>query len=381
MTKITDLFDRYDGYLPEFKTKEPVSADRVAEITLEKVRNAAPAIIPQKSPKKLSRTVLIAAAVTAVLIVSALAASGLYFSEIPEGLRLWFGIEDGAVPGYVKYDVVNISDGASIADTDHDGDGELYISAGKGTTVRGGNLLTAYITVRTVTRGQYENYVWRAQVDGEENWIAAEPDSQGGDHNAYHDDEVTGPWVTLRLSFILDGDETDTLHVTLCGGYESADEKTFNVERTGIFTVAPGEPSPTVTVTFGDGIPFTNKDTGETGYITGADIMADRMIWYYRADGLYDISRDVYEDPGGKKSKEDWIAANDKLMAWVNSYERAMRGAALNFSDGTSLDRRLGEASQFLKDDACLNIADFRDLIDMDKLESVTVAGQTFPVN
>jgi hypothetical protein len=380
MIKITNLLDWYDGTLPEFKTKEVVSTDRIACLTMEKIHRCPETAAGCRSRRKALHTVLIAAAVATILVVSALAVSGLFFNEIPDGIRTWLGIKDEAVPGYVTYDTVNIAENARTADTDHDGDGEVYVSSG--VTVRSENLVTVYVDVCNVTADQYENYIWRAQADNTDEWAIAEPTLHGGEGSEYYESGTLGGRLFLRISFILDPDEADPLHVTLYGGTQTKDGKTFNVERIGIFTVDPGAVSETATVTFGDGISFENVETGETGTITGADISADRIIWYYRADGIYDLYRITYGDRRDDLSDDDWSALNKELMGWLNGMDQAILDARLNYADGTYRNGLIGENSRYFEDDTAIEVLSWAvsDPVDMNTLESITVAGKTFQI-
>ncbi|NCB51190.1 MAG: hypothetical protein EOM54_04820 [Clostridia bacterium] len=376
MMKITDLLDGYDGALPEFRAKAAASPDVIFETTMGEIRSGdqtAPA--PCKAPRKISRTVLIAAAVAAALLISALAASGYSFAELPSGVRRWLGLTDEPVPGYVTYDTVNIADNARTADVDHDGDGEMYASSG--VTVRSENFVMVYVFVSTVTREQYENYTWRAQIDGTDDWLVAEPDFDSGE-SSYH--EVWGGRLQLRISFILDPEETDTLHVTLYGGTESGDGKTFNVERIGIFSVDTGVVSETVTVTFGDGIPFTNSVTGAPGTITDVEISSERIIWYYHADGSCDLYDITYGDRRDTLQDGEWPALNKELMGWINGLDKVIRNAGLSFAEGIYPYPLIGESNGFFEGDTGMQMRDFREPIDIYALESITVGGEIYPI-
>lgn len=378
MMKITDLLDGYDGALPECRVEEAGSPGRIVAATMGKIRGGMKTP-PRRAPRKISRTVLIAAAVAAALLVSVLAASGYSFAEFPAGVRKWLGLTDEPVPGYVTYDIVNIASNARTTDVDHDGDGEMYASSGE--IVRSENFVMVYVSVSTVTREQYENYVWRAQIDGEDGWAVAE--LRGGDGSAYHEDKagIQRSWLSLRISFLLDPEVTDTLHVTICGGTESEDGRTFNVERIGIFSVDPGVVSETVTVDFGDGIPFTNSVSGAPGTITGADISAERIIWYYEADGLYDLYRITYGDRREMLQDGEWPALNKELMGWLNGSDKVIMSATVNYTDGKYPYPLIGERDGFFEDDTGMIMKDnLLDLIDMDALESITVAGETYPI-
>jgi hypothetical protein len=171
--------------------------------------------------------------------------------------------------------------------------------------------------------------------------------------------------------------------LTLFGGTESDDGKAFHVERIGVFAVEPGTVSETVTVDFGDGIAFANAETGETGTITGADIFSDRMIWYYRADGLYDLYSIAYGNRRDELSNDEWPARNKLLMGWENGMQRAIRDAGLHFADGTYRGNLIGEIGRFFEDDTAVKVVCWGVFspVDTDALESITVAGVTYPIN
>jgi len=138
--------------------------------------------------------------------------------------------------------------------------------------------------------------------------------------------------------------------------------------------------SETVTVTFGDGIPFTNSVTGETGTITGADISAERIIWYYRADGISYLNSITYGDQRDTISRDEWYVKNKELMGWLTGFSRAIWDATLIFTDGTNISSLWLGCGPILEDDTGMEVNDFRDPIDMDALESITVAGETYPI-
>ena len=71
-TRISDLFDMYDGELPPLNETAPLDARAVGEITAEKIHSCGGA--EKKRPgRRLLRTALIAAAVVVLLAAAAFA--------------------------------------------------------------------------------------------------------------------------------------------------------------------------------------------------------------------------------------------------------------------------------------------------------------------
>lgn len=381
MMKISKLLDGYEGPLPDFQEGEPPSAEKIIRLTREKIRGL-PADERRPGRRRFSRAVLIAAAAAVVLTVCALAAGDLRFGEIPEPIRILLGIRDASVPETLRYDTVNFAPNARTSDVHRVGEGELYVTEVTSDAVRSENLLVVYVSAAAVTPEQFERYVWRVRLEGSDEWVVAEPDAGRGGP-VYYEDGISGGRVFLRIAFVLDSEERDLLRATLYGGTQSEDGRVFNVERIGIFTAFSGTPSELVTVAFGEGIPFANIETGETGLITQADVSADRMIWYWRADRLFELYEITYGSGRGTLSAEDWRAKNTELMGWPSGMARRIFDASLNFSDGTSRGGLIGGAGRYLEDDSVMEVCwwgPHRGPVDMALLESVTVAGVTYPV-
>jgi hypothetical protein len=370
----------------------------VAARTQQKISTGGGREPAPRAARRLSRTALLAAALALLLVVSALAVSGLRLGEIPEGFRLWLGLEDEPVPGVLHYDSVMYAESAWYADIDHVGQGEVYLS--EGPSVRSKNLLTLFFSVWAVTPEQFESYVWRVQVDGQEDWLIAEPDTGNGG-NGYYDS--FGGWINLRLSLPLEQDDMEPRRITLCGGYESEDGRVLKVERAGILLFDPEAYSPTVPVSFGEGtpftdgamggesqmsgpgVPFTNRTTGEIGYVMRADISGSSMLVYCQIDGSYALYDELYVQKG--MEREEWLDKNRRLMDWIGSMGVAVGDITLHFADGTELELRplLCSTSKFLPDDSIMGLIRFTKPIDVEALESITFGGklhgQTFAIN
>ncbi|MCD8008827.1 MAG: hypothetical protein LUF68_07850 [Clostridiales bacterium] len=314
---------------------------------------------PVSMKKRRMALKMTAAIVAAVLALScaAMAVGGFSYEEISESLRLLLGIDGGAVPEYIQYDTVTEAENARNADVHHSGAGEVYATAGS--SVYSESFLTVELWLSTVTEEQYQSYVWRVQLQGAEDagYIPAEP-------VCYQ----SGRWAVVRVTILRESIQSDSLRLTVCGGLET-EENTFTIERIGTVSVDVPATDESVYLALED-ISFENRETGETGQLTGVEIHTGCLILYYHIEGIYDMERRYFQD----------AQAYPKYIDWQNSALRFLSeaGTYLTLTDGTALTWLPTGGCIALPDDTLIEVMYFSDSISPEDVVSVTIGGETY---
>lgn len=327
----------------------------------------------QRKSRKLrpaARTALIVIAAALVLTATAMAVAGLNLGEIPESIRRLMGIGEESVPGYISYENVSFAENAAYTDVRHVGVGELYANF---SAIRSENLYTLLLSASTVTKEQYEDYVWRLQIEGSDQWAKAKP-------NYYQaDDFLFRPQISLQAALILDPEFEGTIRVRLCGGYESEDGKSFDIQRVSAYSSQEiKKAQELVSINLGDTVSFENTVTGEKGYYTKVEISDDKVLFHYYCPGSYELYNWCYEQNNGKR--DDWKEKHTKLMGWPNGVSKLQYGASIALSDGTVIESFVGGAGAFSEDDMIIDACSLgaRQIPDPEKVVSITIGGETF---
>lgn len=342
--------DFYDAW--EQVTLSPEADERIRR-TLERPGPAGKRAETMKGAgRRLSKTAVAVLLAAVLLTVTALAAPCLDFSEVSETLRRLLNIKSGDVPGYVTYETVTEAAGARYADPAHSGRGEVYVTP-SGYSVRTENFLTVTLNLWRVTPEQYgdESFVWRVQLPGREEYIAAQPESYS---------ETRGD-LLVRVTVFADDLPDDSFPLTVYGGYER--DGGFEIARVGTVSVDVPAQDESVTLSLGNGLAFYNEATGQEGRITSMEIHPDMVIVIVHIDGMY-----------GLQSGPDTMA---EQMDWANSLLHFIAGTELIMEDGTRCLWRSGWMN-CLPDDTYMEVMDLPDTIDPDDVESILIGGQTY---
>lgn len=307
-------------------------------------------------PQKVWKIVLAAAALCVLLAGGVLAVSGFNFSEIPETLRTFYGIENGVVPDYVFYEKVTVEEGSNYSDVQHEGVGEIYLSAD---AIQSEHLVVVSGSITTVTEEQYENYVWRARIEGQEAYIPLEV--LGG---IYH------RCLRFRLTVLKEEWEPPkSLRITVYGGYESADGKEFHVLRQGYMNVdIPAEMQVKVIVPETP-IELRDEETGISGEIVKMEVHNDLLVLYYHVPGLDDMRERVDEN------------RNDpEALKWTNAIMHMTQNAGFctTFDSGEELPwlptgPSVYESGDILRESQMIPI--------LSNIEKITVGDEVYEIN
>jgi hypothetical protein len=325
-------------------------------------RSPAPAVSQsqRKTPK------LLAAALAAVLLLSvtALAAYDFDLGEVSRAFRLLWGIEDTGVPSVRHYDTVTVADNARTSDPYYTGRGEIYVSTGS--RLLSQHFLTVDLWVSTVTGDQVldDQFVWRAQLEGEDDYWVAQCLTTADDMST-----LSG-YITLRLIFPQEDIAGDELHLTICGGYESEDGTAFDIRRAGIVSVTVPPLDESLAVTLDKPISFTSSQTGESAAITALEVHTTCLVVYAHIDGIYDIMENYNGDP--------------RAQVWSQSLNDVLADGFVTLENGETVVWYSG-SMLWLPDDTYVQFCRYDvppdGLLDISQAVSITLCGQTIPIN
>ena len=312
---------------------------------------------PEKRANGKAWKIAFAAALLCVFLVGGVCAvSGFNFSEIPESFRLFYGIETGVVPDYVSYETVTVEASSVYSDVRHEGVGEIYLGAD---AIQTENLVVVSGSITTVTEEQYENYVWRAQLEGQEEYIPLEV--LGGMYHGI---------LRFRLTILkAEWEPPRSLRIMVYGGYESEDGKEFHVLRQGYMNVdIPAEVEIKVIVPETP-IELQDEETGISGEIIKMEIHNDRLVLYYHVPGLDDMRERVEENSNDPES-----------LKWQNAilHMTQAEGVCSTFASGEELPWLPTGPSVYEAGDV-LRVSQY--FLSLSDVESITVGDEVYEIN
>lgn len=315
---------------------------------------------PVKIPPKVWKTVLIAAALCVLLIGSVWGVSGFNFSEISQTIRIMNDIESGAVLSYRSYETVTVEESALYTDVHHEGKGELYLND---TVYHSENLITIYLYIHAVTKGQYESYDWRAQIEGREEYIVVEP----------VEDRTGRKEAVMRLAILAEEDVPESFRLTVYGGHETENGSGFCILRQGYTTVDVPAKDEMVELVFEDGIELWDEESGISAAITKAEVHNQQLILYYHVPGM----DDMWERADG-----NW---NDpEALKWMNGLLDMSRDIEVVFTDGTRMPWLPSSVGTHLPGDVYIDGMTWGSSIfskyKLEDVESVIIAGEVYEI-
>lgn len=303
------------------------------------------------------------AAVFVLLILTGAvwAVSSLCFSEISEGVRLLNGIEEGQVPEYIQYEDIWKETSACVADPQHTGEGEVYVSVVS--SVRSENFLTVDISLWSVTEEQYEDedYVWRVALSGSDECIVATP--------VRYTKRYEGGEAVVRVAVMKESITSDMLEMSVFGGYETDLGTGFHILRAGTVNVDVPDTEESTEIYLGEGLTFYNDKTGETGVVAAMEIHADCVIIRCCVEGIYELWEQYTE--------------NDAFRVWNDSLNGFLKDGEIVLNHGATIP--LGTSTTMcLPDDTWLAVMYFEPIFDPIVLETVayvSIAGSDYEVS
>lgn len=303
------------------------------------------------------------AAVFVLLILTGAvwAVSSLCFSEISKGVRLLNGIEEGRVPEYIQYEDIWKETSAYVADPQHTGEGEVYVSVVR--SVRSENFLTVDISLWSVTEEQYEDedYVWRAALSGNDEYMVATP--------VRYTKRYEGGDAVVRIAVMKESITSDVLELSVFGGYETDSGKGFHILRAGTVKVDVPDPEESTEINLGEGLTFYNKETGEASVIAAMEVHEDCVIIRCHAEGIYELW--------------EQYAENDSFRVWNESLDGFLQEAEIVLKHGTTIP--LAPSTMMcLPDDTWLAVMYFEPMFDSIEIETVAyirIAGSVYKVS
>jgi hypothetical protein len=340
-------------------TLSPEADERISQALR---RSPAPTVPKNrhKTPK------LLAAALAAVLLLSvtALAAYDFDLGEVSRAFRLLWGIEDTSVPSVRHYDTVTEADNARTSDPYDTGQGEIYVSTGQ--RLLSQHFLTVDLSVSTVTCDQVldEQFVWRAQLEGSDDYMVAQCLTTTDDTSSL------SRYITLRLILPQEDIVDDALHLTIYGGYESDDGTAFDIRRVGIVSVTVPPLDESLAIPLDEPLSFANTQTDETATITALEVHSTCLVVYAHIDGIYDILEGYNGDP--------WA------YVWPQSLNKALVDGFVTLENGETVGWFSGNML-WLPDDTYVCFCQYDvspdGLLDISQAVSITLGGQTIPIN
>lgn len=255
------------------------------------------------------RVIFLAAAIVLLCAACAVAARTLSYGQFTPAMRTWLELDVTAIPESVEYEQVVEAETARYTDVNHEGRGELYLSAG--VSGRSENILVAWMRVSTVTSEQLETLTWLAREVEGSTWYPVEWSGKydGRDGSASFS-------LTMPVS-----DDAQVFSMELCAGRESNDGSAFMVERIGVFTMELSSWDNVLVCQFDPSVEIYDE-SGEqiAGWLTHAEWNNERLIAVIEYNG---------EAPD--------IDEMEEYLAWINHFVPLLSDISIVFVSGEEL--------------------------------------------
>ena len=398
--KISQLFDYGDeiavpGEAPAF------DPGKIKELTMQKIHGEHTAPKRVRAVRRVSRTLLIAAIIASLFTVTALAAGLSIHQKRQEQLRKMKAVDTNRVSDYVQYETEQDTAGVTLLSALNNGEvEEIYLNIGP---VSPEEVYDPGMQDMLEAEGLYRDYVY--DLDGNEKWhwlqyTPADWDfapedmvtvtMEGGETfqqpsaeavhrkllESCYDEETRTLTLTghVPLSELTEGKET-RLHV-VCLEVRNGDFDHPEVIRDfGSVSISPTEHR-VKTVMFDPAPTFTNEDTGEEARVLGVELSYEGAVWLVSFDSM----TRVHTRPADDLSEAEMQAYYELQRSWLKAEDQVVWDAKLHFADGSSIDAP-GILRNPYEDGVVKLIGTMGDdTLDLDKVISVTVCGETFAV-
>lgn len=295
---IMELMSAYaDDEFEPFMDSEPNTA-HIASIVTRKLHR-----------RRRARIIFLAAAIVLLFAACAAVARTLSYGQFTPTMRTWLELDVAAIPEGVEYEQVVEAETARYADVNHEGRGEIYVSAN--VNGRSENILVAGVRVLTVTREQLETLTWLAREIGGSTWYTAEWSGRY--------DERDGS-ASFSLIMPVSGDAQE-LSMELCAGRISSDGSTFMIERVGIFTAELSSWEEVLVCQFDPAVELRDESGEEiAGWLTHAEWNNEHLIAAIEYSGAV----------------PDWDEM-EEYLAWANNFNPLLADVNIVFASGEEL--------------------------------------------
>ncbi len=323
-----------------------------------------------KSPKKLIRTILIAAVITALLSITAYAVYSIHAAK-QDKLREQLKIEESKTESYVEYDTAS-----------QETSGVVLLS-----TINDGEFQKVYLDISPVEPEiiagfpDTYNFFWNIEgweLDGYSPWMIAtpvietEPPLAVKITEAYDEDSKT---LTLECNIsndaILQAKQTENsesikLTVTLLdsqamaeSGNGSVNEWLSSQKSYGSIQFTPTEQEKSF-FNFQNTVYF-DKESGRVITLVGVELSPTSAVWQFN-----------YEDDEKISTGEDQA----QLVPWLQVEDRVTNGAMIHFTDGSSFCT-YGALRSYYENGVVNSYCKWEKAINIKDVESITLGDLT----
>ena len=399
--KISQLFDYGDeiaapGEVPAF------DPGQIKELTMQKIHGEHTAPKRVRAVRRASRTLLIAAAIASLFTVTALAAGLSVHQRRQAQLRDYREVDANSVTDYVEYETGEDAAGVTLLSALNTGEmQEVYLNIGP---VSPDEVFDPGEQELMEAEGIHREYVYELDGDGKWNWLQFTP----SDWDFAPEDMVT---VTMEGGETLQKPSPEAIHRKLMDSCYDAESRTLTLMghvpldrlregketqlhvvclevRGGDFdhpeiyrdfgSVAISATEHRVkTVMFDTPPVFTNEETGDEAQVLGVELSYEGVTWLVSFDGM----AAVHGRPADDLTEAEKQAYFDLQLSWLRAEDQLMWNAKLNFADGSSMEAP-GILRSPYEDGAVKLIGTLgTGSIDVNKIVSVTVCGETIAVS
>lgn len=310
--------------------------------------------------RRIPRVSLAAAVCVLVLTVSALAAGVSIWAQKQAELRALLAVEGKDIPEYAEYTVSE-----ELASSTE----ELEVTVLS--ALQEAYVQKYYIMVSPVTQEQAEKWVWLVSV-GDDIW-GGEACPVGELEDAY---DTGSQSLLLEVVFSfgedIDADEIAPFNVVLHGGPGIVDDvgEWFEPCVQGEFLCEmPDDDIEIRRVSFGEGVPYANELTGETGLLLGAEVHVGGVTWVHTL-----CAEEAFAEEWESLSETEADERMERILSWSRILDDAVSGAVLQFADGTEVSGLLPEQT-FQEEDVYYTRTSFAAPVEMELLTGIVVEG------
>ena len=398
--KISQLFDYGDEIVAP---GEAIAFDpgEIKELTMKRIHREHSAPKTVRAVRRASRTALIAAALAGLFTVTALAAGLSIHQKRQEQLRRSREIDANQVTDYVQYETSGETAGVTLLSALNNGEvQEVYLNIGP---VSPEEVCDPGMQQMMDEQGVWREYAYELDGDGSWGWMQYTPDDwdfapeemetvtlEGGHTlerptlEAQHRkllascyDEETRTLTLMchvPLSRLTDKG-TVQLHVVCLEVREGDFDHPQIIRDFGSVTVCATEHT-VKTVSFDKPPVFVNEETGEEAWVLGVELSYEGAAWLVSFDSM----EKVHTRPPENMTEAEKQTYYELQRSWLKAEDQVVWSAKINFADGSRMDAP-GILRCPYEDGAVRLIGTLgQGTVDLEKVVSVTVCGETFPV-
>ena len=333
--------------------------------------------------RKLGRTLLIAAIITALLTVAAVAVGISINKRHQQEINERLNIDGNQAENYTEYELPeSVEPGLTVLSSKYDG-----------------NTYTIYADYSPVSMEElimiaspqdYYTFTinWSYWIEGSagtnvpsiylKDWSFAEgkafdPELKMQELISQAYDEES---KSLRLELCFSSEAVDDKMTVYFGPAADIDSRNLESEKVCSVSFTPAEYN-AETLYFPEPVSIIEQESGTDFTFLGAELSSTGCKWLIKSS----LNESVHTRPGDNASPEEIREYQDNLADWINAMERIERAAKLELFDGTEIALGAANTTEYIGDIVKPNCSWDNMTVNVNEVESIILDGVTVKIS